>query len=838
MSEPCPSSESLQQFLDEKIEDQSRQTAIVDHVEDCDACQERMESLLAGIGFSTPTNLDTSTESSDASVEELIDRLTSSPPKSTKPEASLSGSTLGAYLLKEPIGHGTTGVVYRALDKRLRREVAVKVLRNDFANSDRARTRLEREAQAAAMLKQPHVVSVYDVCIDPIGISYLVMELVEGGTLKDKIRSEGPMSQAPAIEIAQQLLLGLQAAHNMGLVHRDLKSSNVLLKSDSQKGLISKLSDFGLVRDLESDSNLTRENVIAGTPAYMSPEQVLSPHDVDRRADIYSLGVVLYELLAGELPFRGIDRMVLKQVVHDDPKSLCRLNDSITRDLETICNKALSKSPDSRYQTALEMHDDLQRCKEGKPIVARRIGPIAKAWNWSRRNPAIAALLALSISLLSVLTVGSMISAVSIRTASLEQERLAVAARRQRDESLETIRKLIFEVNESLEPGTDELDLDATQMKLLLVALDGIEKIEQFGEDAGLIDVSRVAAKNRLGDVYYRLDRIQEAYEQFSSAIELSENMSGNEENRQVFHKERLRAFEGIASFFNETDDELQAEAFVSKANAEAKLLSQLTGKLVEPVYYTDMYFALDEETLTRYKSELEEHIHSPPKTVQQVDDASELTQSLGYHFMDVGELAESKSTFRSLLAWLEFESSKTHKPKFVRAVNRARHSAHYGLADVAAAAGDERLQAQQLRQSLESLKVDEEGFFHRSAEESAAMVNSELLDILNSKPKERWMTRHFKMDHQFAQLYLEDFPEQREMQFEVLETEGRWIRVMYLSGDKTEAKRLYADFETRATKLQEDFDESAPENDEFVRAAREAFELELELLSKLDWNQ
>ena len=283
-------------------------------------------------------------------------------------------------------GTARRGLVYRADDTRLGREVALKVLRPDLAASERARIRLEREARAAAALRQQHVVAIHDVRIDPEGVSYLVMELVDGGTLKDAIREEGSIAPRRAVKITQQIALALQAAHDKGLIHRDLKSSNILIDANSGSA---KLTDFGLVRDLDSDSQLTRENVVAGTPAYMSPEQILAPHEVDHRADVYSLGVVLYELLCGELPFRGIDRMVLQQVLHDEPRSLRRLNDAIDRDLETICLTSISKAAGARYDNAGAMRADLQRWLDGEPILARRIGAFGKLRRWTARHAVV-----------------------------------------------------------------------------------------------------------------------------------------------------------------------------------------------------------------------------------------------------------------------------------------------------------------------------------------------------------------------------------------------------------------------------------------------------------------
>ena len=475
MSADCPSVSDLKNLIDDAISDDERRNEISDHLDECTSCQLFLDEWLSSNQLQIQSK-DSEPSESDESVERLIEQLVSNRPSSRHLDSTLTGKRLGEYEILESIGQGTSGGVYRARDSKLGRDVAVKVLRSDFASSDRARTRLEREARAAASIRQQNIVGVYDVCIDPIGVSYLVMELVEGETLRSRIISEGAFESRRAGLIAHQLLSGLAAAHAKGLVHRDLKSANILLDDNAP---IPKLTDFGLVRDLESESDLTRDNAIAGTPAYMSPEQVLDPNSVDHRADIYSLGIVLYEMVSGELPFRGVNRMVLKQVIHDDPRPLRRHNDSISRDLETICFKAMSKNRDARYVSALAMQDDLDRWFENKPIRARRMGLIGRTWNWSKRNSRVASLLAFSAMLLCLLTIGSTVSALMIRSASLEKDRQTLAAKRQRDQSMETLRQLVFDVNDLLEPGN--ADMDEVQEELLNVALKGIDQNQANG---------------------------------------------------------------------------------------------------------------------------------------------------------------------------------------------------------------------------------------------------------------------------------------------------------------------------------------------------------------------
>src|SRR5262249_34311874 len=220
--------------------------------------------------------------------------------------------------------------------------------------------------QAAARVKHDHVVSVYAVATPPAGPPYLVMELLDGATLAGLIRRHGRLEPGEAARLAAQAADGLHAAHQAGLVHRDVKPGNLLL--DAGTGRV-KITDFGLARTTDLPSGVTHEGVVVGTPAYMSPEQARGAVP-DARGDVYSLGASLYEMLTGEVPFRGVPHMVLRQVIADEPRPPRRLHDAIPRDLETVCLKAMAKEPARRYESAGEFADDLRRWLRGEPIRA------------------------------------------------------------------------------------------------------------------------------------------------------------------------------------------------------------------------------------------------------------------------------------------------------------------------------------------------------------------------------------------------------------------------------------------------------------------------------------
>jgi WD40 repeat protein len=303
--------------------------------------------------------------------------------------------TLGSYRVLGELGRGGMGIVLRAYDLELRRTVALKVLPPDRADA-RARARFVREARAVASIADDHVVPVYAVDNPPKGPPYLVMQYVEGLTLRERIKAEGRLAAHEAARICLQAAKGLATAHGAGLVHRDIKPGNIMLESATDRA---RIMDFGLARMTTLPGGTTQEGTVPGTPEYMSPEQVRAPERIDARTDVYSLGVTLYEALTGEVPFRGVAQMVLQQILNDEPRPPRRINDQIPRDLETICLRCLQKEPGKRYASANGLAEDLRRFLAGEPIQARPVRAWERAVKWARRRPAVAALLALVVGI-------------------------------------------------------------------------------------------------------------------------------------------------------------------------------------------------------------------------------------------------------------------------------------------------------------------------------------------------------------------------------------------------------------------------------------------------------
>jgi WD40 repeat protein/tRNA A-37 threonylcarbamoyl transferase component Bud32 len=323
---------------------------------------------------------------------------------------------LGRFEVLAAVGIGSFGTVYKARDPELDRIVAVKIPRAGHLAAQEDLERFLREGRSLAQIHHPGIVPVYEVG-QADGLPYLVTEFVQGSTLAELLRTQRLTPHESAGLIAK-VADALQYAHACGIVHRDLKPSNILVQMadfrlEMEKPLhgtagpsaiwnlpsaIPRITDFGLAKREGFESTMTVEGQVLGTPAYMSPEQAGGEaHRVDGRSDVYSLGVVLYQMLTGELPFRGTVRMLLHHVLYDDPRSPRSLNDRLPRDLETICLKCLRKEPSKRYATAGALAEDLRRFLAGQPIQARPIHAWERALKWVRRRPAVAALLALVV---------------------------------------------------------------------------------------------------------------------------------------------------------------------------------------------------------------------------------------------------------------------------------------------------------------------------------------------------------------------------------------------------------------------------------------------------------
>jgi serine/threonine-protein kinase len=292
------------------------------------------------------------------------------------------------------------GVVYKAWQTSLKRPVALKMVLGGAHADEGSLARFKAEAEAAASLQHPNIVQIYEIA-EHQGLPYFSLEFVGGGSLAGQLGSV-PLPAEQAARVVETLARAVQAAHEKGIIHRDLKPANILLTSSDATNLadaIPKITDFGLAKRLDVESERTQSGAIMGTPSYMAPEQASGQaREAGPLADVYALGAILYECLTGRPPFRAVTPLeTVRQVVEDEPVPPGRLQPRTPRDLETICLKCLRKEPERRYISATALADDLHRFLAQEPIEARPISVPERIWKWSRRRPAAAGLLALSL---------------------------------------------------------------------------------------------------------------------------------------------------------------------------------------------------------------------------------------------------------------------------------------------------------------------------------------------------------------------------------------------------------------------------------------------------------
>ncbi|MDT4897986.1 MAG: eukaryotic-like serine/threonine-protein kinase [Acidobacteriota bacterium] len=290
-----------------------------------------------------------------------------------KLEDPLVGQTLAEkYRIEELINEGGMGAVYRGTHILMDKTVAIKVLHPALAADDKIVARFSREARAASRISHPHALNVTDFGESGNGIVFLVMEYLKGQTLKEVIHSEGPMPLPRVTEIVRQICGALEAAHAEGVVHRDLKSDNIMLL-DIGGGDWAKVLDFGIakiIEKVEQDPALTAPNLIIGTPQYMSPEQCSQAAEIDSRSDIYSFGVILYEMLVGHVPFTGESpTAIMMKHLQEPPPSVLEERKDLPAAVGRVVARAMAKRPEDRFQTVSELSDELTAAAE-EPVVA------------------------------------------------------------------------------------------------------------------------------------------------------------------------------------------------------------------------------------------------------------------------------------------------------------------------------------------------------------------------------------------------------------------------------------------------------------------------------------
>jgi WD40 repeat protein/anti-sigma factor RsiW len=383
----CPDRDTLTALVLGTLAPESEESITV-HLEACASCENRLQE----IEQNTDPLIDALRRRANAPPTTENDLAT--PRESASPAATEPFHLDGYRILKE-VGRGGMGVVYHAVQNKLDRAVAIKMILSGRLAGPEERVRFLMEGGLLARLNHPNFVQVYEVGTVELTTGvvqpYLVLEYVDGGNLSRQMAGK-PMPVRDAARMTLVLARAIEAAHAQGIIHRDLKPANVLIAQDGTL----KLSDFGLAKEIGSGDSLTPTGLTMGTPAYMAPEQARGDRTIGPAADVYAIGAILYEMLTGRPPFSGATPVdVILKVLEEPPTPIGRFRTDVPRDLATICQKCLAKEPASRYARAADLADDLEGWLEDRPIRARPAGRMERAVMWTRRHPLPAALLGL-----------------------------------------------------------------------------------------------------------------------------------------------------------------------------------------------------------------------------------------------------------------------------------------------------------------------------------------------------------------------------------------------------------------------------------------------------------
>jgi tetratricopeptide (TPR) repeat protein len=476
------------------------------------------------------------------------------------PELPASLGTLkyfGDYELLEEIARGGMGVVYRARQVNLDREVAVKLMLQGALASEADVERFRVEATAAASLRHPHIVAIHEIG-EHEGQHYFSMDLVTGRNLDELTRS-GPLAGRQAAELVAAVARAVDYAHRHGVLHRDIKPSNVIVDAEGQPHV----TDFGLARRIADPGGLTLSGQILGTPGFMAPEQIAGdPQKIGVAADVYSLGAVLYQTLTGRPPFMGTNLIeVLRQVAESEPAAPTLLNPAVPRDLETIAQKCLSKEGSRRYASAAEVADDLERFLRHEPIRAKPVGAWGRLVRWARRNPSRATLTGTVAALLILVAVGASVSAARLERARRAEmaQRLEAETRLRQGERL--IQFMLGDLAERLKPvgRLDILDSTIAEVNKFYSAVVP-EKMTADGER------NRAKAMLEVANIRYSQGRFDEAYASYNRSIAAYRELTARAPQNLRWQLELAVVINDLSLAYGQQGDFTKAVALLEEA--------------------------------------------------------------------------------------------------------------------------------------------------------------------------------------------------------------------------------------------------------------------------------
>jgi eukaryotic-like serine/threonine-protein kinase len=509
-----------------------------------------------------------------------IDHLWSLKPNAVSNHADTTGpSLLGSliderYRVQHLLGRGGMGIVYKALDTKLNRVVAIKCLKSTHWTDSNERARFRTEASSIAKLAHPNIVQIYDIG-ELVNEAYISMECCDSGSLADWLR-HGPLIAKCAADLCSQIASGIASAHAVHVVHRDLKPGNILLthRPDRENTkttpdpnhddrldqlpdwLIPKVADFGLAKQIDVDHSQTKTGDIVGTPAYMAPEQIAdSIPGQEHLIDIYSIGAILYECLTGRPPIRGSTILETLQLLRtQEPVRIRLLQPLVPVDLETIAHKCLQRDPLQRYLSAAELAKDLQRFLQGEPIHARPTPAVQRLIKWARRRPALAATSAIAVTALMGLAItwGVFTQRLTIAKNLAESERTMATKQRDRAErnaewAMQAVDELITKVADQRlanVPG-----MDATRRSLLESAVQFCKKFQDDSDHSDPDARNQVALSHRrLAKIYRSLGETEAWHNELESAAKIHRELASEYPTREDYLSELGKTLNNLAN--------------------------------------------------------------------------------------------------------------------------------------------------------------------------------------------------------------------------------------------------------------------------------------------------